>query len=232
VVARRKRSDEVPKAAGHRLGDLAYARILQTLFDRKIPAGAFLSQSDLVKMIQVPVAPIRDALRLLEADGIVTIHPRSGIQFVKPGFELTRSTYQYRSILERTATAVYAETADDAELAHLEERHIAAEAAVEREGLTDRIRAELEELESLLHYSVIRSLSNPLIESAYKRLHNYVRLIRLDRKITPQLALHSLREHREVIQACKARDPEAAALAMQTHLSSALQRGLGLYHGY
>jgi DNA-binding GntR family transcriptional regulator len=100
---------------------------------------------------------------------------------------------------------------------------------VEREGLTEETRAEVEELETLLHRSVIATLANPLIESAYKQLHNYVRLIRLDRKVTPPLVLQSLREHLKVIQACKARDPETAAAAMQAHLTAALQRGLGLY---
>ena len=46
------------------------------------------------------LAPVRDALKILETEGIVTIHPRSGIQFVKPGLELTRSTYQFRGILD------------------------------------------------------------------------------------------------------------------------------------
>ena len=70
---------------GGRLSDLAYTRILETLFERKIPAGAFVSQNDLVKLLGIPVAPLRDALRVLETEGVLTIHPRSGIQFVKPG---------------------------------------------------------------------------------------------------------------------------------------------------
>ena len=115
MALRKRRTDRGTKTAGHRLGDLAYTQILETLFERKIPAGAFLSQSDLVKMLRVPIAPLRDALKLLEAEGIVVIHPRSGIQFVKPGLELTRSTYQYRSILERAAAATYAQIADEAE---------------------------------------------------------------------------------------------------------------------
>jgi DNA-binding GntR family transcriptional regulator len=162
----------------------------------------------------------------------VTIHPRSGIQFVKPGLELTRSTYQYRSILERTATGVFAQTAQDAALESLERHHLAAIEAVKRDGLTAANREVLEDLETQLHHSIIGSLSNPLIDSAYKRLHNYVRLIRLDRSITPPLALQSLKEHLDVIVACKARDPEAGALAMQAHLAAALQRALGLSLGF
>ena len=78
-------------------------------------------------MIGVPVAPLRDALRVLEAEGSVIIHSRTGIEFVKPGLELIRSTYQFRSIIERAAVAVYAETADEAELAELERRHLASD---------------------------------------------------------------------------------------------------------
>lgn len=214
---------------GSRLSDIAYTRILETLFERKIPAGAFVSQNDLVELLGIPIAPVRDALKILETEGIVTIHPRSGIQFVKPGLELTRSTYQYRSILERAAVAVYAETADEAEVAEIERRHLAAIADVEKNGLTEGNRAELETLELVLHNSIIHSLNNPLIETAYKRMHNYLRLVRLDRKLTPPLALRSLREHMQIILACKARDTEAAMAALQTHFNAALQRHMGLY---
>ena len=78
------------------------------------------------------MAPLRDALRVLEAEGILTIHPRSGIQFVKPGLELTRSTYQFRGILERAAVRVYAETADEDELQKIEKRHLDLAALIER----------------------------------------------------------------------------------------------------
>lgn len=214
---------------GSRLSDLAYTRILETLFEKKIPAGAFMSQNDLVELLGIPVAPVRDALKVLETEGIVTIHPRSGIQFVKPGLELTRSTYQFRTILERTAVAVYAETADEAEMSEIERRHAAAITDIEQNGLTDANLAELDALEVVLHNSIIRSLNNPLIETAYKRMHHYLRLVRLDRKLTPPLALRSLREHMQIILACKDRDAETAVAAVQAHFNAALQRHMGLY---
>ena len=66
----------------------------------------------------------------------------------------------------------------------------------EATGLDASTIAELETLELLLHNSVIHSLSNPLIETSYRRMHNYLRLVRLDRKLTGPLALRSLREHK------------------------------------
>ena len=212
-----------------RLSDLAYQRILEGLFDRRLPAGAFVSQNDLVKLLGIPVAPLRDALRVLEAEGVLTIHPRSGIQFVKPGLELTKSTYQYRTIIERAAVRVYAETADETELETIAARHRAAISALEAHGLTPELNAELEALELLLHNAVIHSLDNPLIETAYRRMHNYLRLVRLDRRLTPPLALRSLREHMEIIDACLARDADRAEAALLAHFTAALQRHMGLY---
>jgi DNA-binding GntR family transcriptional regulator len=214
---------------GGRLSDLAYNRILEGLFDRRLPAGAFVSQNDLVELLGIPVAPLRDALRVLEAEGVLTIHPRSGIQFVKPGLELTRSTYQFRTILERAAVRVYAETADENELENIAGRHRKLIALIETKGLTPEARAEIEEIELALHNAIIASLSNPLITTSYKRIHNYLRLIRLDRRLTPPLALRSLREHAEIITACLARDPDKAEAALGAHFTSALQRSMGMY---
>src|ERR1051325_810746 len=136
---------------GARLSDVAYARIFEIMYERKLPAGAFVSQSQLVELTGVPVAPLRDALRTLEAEGVLTIHPQSGIEFIKPGMELARSTYQFRGIVEAAAVAVYAETADEADIHELLRRHREVEQSLEREGLTARSAADLEQLEESLH---------------------------------------------------------------------------------
>jgi DNA-binding GntR family transcriptional regulator len=212
-----------------RLSDVAYERILQILFERRLPAGAFVSQNELVAMTGVPVAPLRDALRFLEADGIVTIHPRAGIEFVKPGLELTRATYQFRGIVEAAAVAVYAETGDEVEMEQMEKRHRAAVDMIERDGLSAEARAEIEALETLLHGVIIASMNNPLIENSYRRIYNYLRILRLDRKLTPPLALRSLREHIAIIEACRRRNAAEAQTALQTHFTNALQRNMGFY---
>ena len=214
---------------GTPLSGLAYTRILEILFERRLPAGAFVSQNELVKMTGVPLAPLRDALRVLATDGIVTIHPRAGIEFIKPGLELTRATYQFRGIIESSAVSVYAETADDAEMLEIEQRHLRAVEAIESEGLSPAMRAELEALEEVLHNAIIASLRNPLIDTSYRRIHNYLRILRLDRKITAPLALRSLREHLAIIEACRHRNAAEAQAALQTHFSNAMQRNMGLY---
>lgn len=212
-----------------RLSDLAYDRILENLFERKLPAGAFVSQNQLVELLDIPVAPLRDALRVLEAEGVLKIHPRSGIEFVKPGLELTKSTYQFRAILERAAVRVFAETADESLIADIARMHADLVTRIEAKGLSDDSMAEIERLEGILHDNIIGILANPLIETSYKRMHNYLRLVRLDRRLTPPLALRSLREHIQIIDACKTRNADAAEAALQAHFNAALQRHMGLY---
>jgi DNA-binding GntR family transcriptional regulator len=228
-MTKRPRKAIAAVGEGSRLSDTAYARILEILFERRLAAGSFVSQSQLVELTGIQVAPLRDALRVLEAEGVLTIHPRTGIQFVRPGMELTRATYQFRGIIECAAVASFAEAASDTEIEDIERRHVDGVGQVEREGLSPPMLAELEALENLLHGSIVASLNNALIDSSYRRVRNYIRLIRVDRRLTPPLALRSLREHLAIVDACRRRDAADAVAALQAHFAAALQRGLGLY---
>lgn len=212
-----------------RLSDIAYTRVLEALFDRRLPVGAFVSQNELVQLIGIPVGPLRDALRVLEAEGILTIHPRSGIQFAKPGADLTKSTYQLRMIIERSAVRTFTETATDGEIATIRRRHIEMAMKLETVGITPALLSELEELEALLHDSIIAALHNPLAENAYRRIRTYLRLVRLDRRMTVPLAQRTIREHLEVVAGIEERDPQAAETALVAHFTTALQRHLGMF---
>ncbi|NEJ10267.1 FCD domain-containing protein [Rhizobium leguminosarum] len=224
----RKAKATVPEVAAPRLSDLAYDRILESLFERTVPVGAFISQSELSEIVSVPVAPLRDALRMLEAEGILTIHPRSGIQFVRPGLELTRSTYQFRSIVERSAVRVFAEEAGEDLMNSLEVRHSRLLRKLEKDGLTPDHLAEMDLLELDLHGQIIEALRNPLIDTAYRRMHNYLRLLRLERKVTPPMLIRTLKEHLEILEACSSRNADAAEKALQAHFQAAINRNLGL----
>ena len=210
-----------------RLSEIAYERILEGLFDRRVPVGAFLSQGDLSALVDVPIAPLRDALRMLEAEGVLTIHPRSGIQFVRPGLELTRATYQFRSIVERAAVRVFAETADEALLEDLTAGHLALIDRIEAKGLSPDDLPQVDALELRMHSSVIGIMQNPLIDISYRRMINYLRLLRLGRKFTTPIILRTLREHVEILTACTRRDADAAEAALQAHLQAAIQRNIG-----
>src|SRR5258708_7525985 len=54
-----------------RLSQRAYKLILDALFHRRIAAGAFMSQGTLVELLGMPIQPLRDALRVLEVEGLL-----------------------------------------------------------------------------------------------------------------------------------------------------------------
>jgi DNA-binding GntR family transcriptional regulator len=218
-----------PGQDSERLSDIAYRKVLEGLFDRTVPAGAFVSQNELVNLLGIPVQPLRDALRVLEAEGVLTIHPRSGIQFLKPDLELARSTYQFRTIIERAAARSYAESGDAKAIAALIAEHEKLIAKIEGGSFGTKVIDELDDLEERLHGGMLASLRNPLVETTARRLKNYVRLIRLERLVTQPLALRTLREHLEILRAIAARDADAAEAALAAHFQAALQRILGMF---
>ena len=106
----------------------------------------------------------------------------------------------------------------------------------QRTGIINQIRAFLLERgiavrqgQRFLRAELPDILENPLIDSSYRRMHNYLRLVRLDRKLTVPLALRSIQEHIAIIDACAERDPEAAEAAPLAHFTAAVQRLTGLF---
>jgi DNA-binding GntR family transcriptional regulator len=210
------------------LSDRAYQAILKGLFDRTIPVGADLSQAELIRLLGITAQPLRDALRTLETEGLVTIHARSGIRFVRADLELSRSTYQFRSLIERAGARAFAESGGAAEIAGLADDHRALLTSLEAGAWGPEEEASLACLEDRLHSALISALRNPLIETTARRLKNYVTLVRLDWLTTRPLAIRTLREHLDIIDACVGRDADAAEAALITHFQLALQRLIGM----
>jgi DNA-binding GntR family transcriptional regulator len=211
-----------------RLADKAYQAILQGLFDRTIPAGTKLSQAWLIEALGLTAQPLRDALRTLEMEGLVKIYPRSSISFVKADTGLAVSTYQFRSLIERAGARALAEGADAIEMQDLANAHLALLKRLEKSDYGPAEEAELSSLEERLHGALVSALRNPLIETTARRLHKYFLLVRMDRLVTKPLAITTLYEHLEILNAAMRRDPDAAETALTDHFRQALQRVLGV----
>jgi DNA-binding GntR family transcriptional regulator len=179
-------------------------------------------------LLGITAQPLRDALRTLETEGLVTIHARSGIRFVRADLELSRSTYQFRSLIERAGARVLAESGNAAEILALAEDHETLLAQLEGGAWGPAEEGALDELEDRLHSALISALRNPLIETTARRLKNYVTLVRLDWLTTRPLAIRTVREHLEIINACIERDADAAEAALINHFQLALQRLIGM----
>ena len=228
-LAREERTDpRTRNPSAERLSDGAYRAILQGLFDRRIPVGAFVSQMELIRLLGFPMQPLRDALRVLETEGVVSVHPRAGIQFLRADSELARTTYEFRAMIERPGVRRFAAGRESALIDRLSAEHSELIARIESDGVTTANREALMRLDDRLHASFIAPLKNPLVETTARRLDNYVAIIHLERKITVPLAMQTLREHLAILAACANRNPKNAEAALETHLESALARVLAM----
>jgi DNA-binding GntR family transcriptional regulator len=86
----------------------------------------------------------------------------------------------------------------------------------------------LGQIEDIFHSVLLRTLDNANVDTASRRLQPMARIIKVNEKIYPFAAIISMPEHLGVIAACLARDPDTAEAAIARHLSSALDRNLGM----
>ncbi len=212
-----------------KLSQIAYARFKEGLFSRRIPIGATVTQAELVEILDVPLGPLREALQVLENDGLLTMLPRAGIRIVKPSMSLMKDSFQLRRILELEAVRKYAEVALLDELASLETAHRGVLAAAQSRMPEDELIAQSGTVDRGFHAAVIGSLRNPQIDEVYERTNERIRLVRLDNRYRQSAATvtQAMQEHLVVLDALRAHDSAAAVVAMEYHLSRTLHRAIG-----
>jgi DNA-binding GntR family transcriptional regulator len=231
VMAATAPLEEIEPVSRHRtLSRLAYERFKTALFERRIEAGAFMSQSELVALLGVPLGPMRDALQALQAEGLVTIRARSGIEIAKADFALIRNTYQLRFMLERLAVRRFAEAGKLERMKAMEAEHQALAKRLRGREISPEEAHRVSQIDLGFHQEVIGVLANPLVERAYKQTHDFVQLIRADRLygLSFAMILRTVEEHLAIIRACRARDPGAAEAALEAHFAKAMQRAMAM----
>lgn len=213
-----------------KLSQVAYERFKECLFTRRLTLGTVVSQAELVTLLDVPLTPLRDAVQRLHTEGLVEVMPRSGIRILKPDMELIRHTYQLRMMIEREGIRRYVEVCTAALLADWQAQHARVEQAL-ADGLGQpAIGALAQELDARFHYAVVASLKNPIIDEVYRQTRDRIVLIRLDQSyvLSPPLIRATMEEHRRVLTALAAHDRDAAARAMDEHLTASMHRAMGV----
>lgn len=210
------------------LSETAYERLLECLFSKELPVGTRVSQNVLAEMTNLQVGPIRDALKVLEADGIVTVHPRSGIEVIKPSAELIRNVFQFRTIIERAGVCQFALHSSPDLLDSLEREHDALEARLRTVTDTDVLIPMMDQLENHFHLAIVGSLNNEIVDTSFRRIRLIVQVIKLSKFLSPMLMRKSIDEHRLILEACRNRDPGRAEEMISQHLLNALSRNLGM----
>lgn len=199
---------------GQPLSDAVYAAISAALQDRRFAAGTRLVELDLAGALHVSRTPVRDALRRLEADGLVRSEPNRGY-VVSDLMEDVAHVFLIRERLEGLAAWMAAEQITRPQLERLDELQRAMEALVSASPMdVDR----LVELNGELHRCITGASNSPRLIRMVERLHPQYTSYQVLRLYSDEQRRRSIQEHREILDALWRRDSEQAERAIHAHL--------------
>ncbi|HMR32131.1 MAG TPA: GntR family transcriptional regulator [Geminicoccaceae bacterium] len=205
----------------------AYERFKAGLFAERIQPGQFLSQKELCEVLDVPLGPMREALKRLEAEQLVELVPQRGVRIAMVDRKLVHDAFQIRRFLELEACRDYALNGDREALDSLKRATIEVLEQAERRQ-DDAFFDETMEVDWRLHNLLIDALDNRIVAEVHRVNSDKIRLIRLNLRFTAPRVRPAMEEHLAVIEALIARNADAAAAALDHHLRTAERRSLGL----
>ena len=212
------------------LGQQAYKRFKELLFDRIWKPGDFVSQSELVEKTGVQISPMRDALQRLSAEGLVIITPRKGIQVIPASIKIIREVFHFRKIMEEEALLFFIENAHDDLINPMKDEHLELFKKTQNEVSPEKLR-EIIKLDGLcLHHRLINFMGNEIVTNLHSINEDRIRLFRLDDKFiyTNRHVNETFKkEHEDIIQAISKRDSLKAIQKLEYHNTMALKRAMG-----
>ncbi|MFC5606663.1 GntR family transcriptional regulator [Variovorax soli] len=195
------------------LHDEVASSLREEIFAGRLPPGSFVDEAALCARLEISRTPLREALKVLTAEGLLRHEPRRGC-FVN---EVTQrdldEIFPVIALLEGRCAYEAAAKANDADIAALAVLHD----KLERHAKANRIN-EYYATNFAIHEAIILLADNRWLAQVIGDLRKILKLARLQQLRAPGRLEQSLSEHLAVFAALKARDSEGAEAAMRTHL--------------
>lgn len=177
-----------------------------------------LREATLGKELGVSRTPVREALRQLELEGLVEIVPNKGAYVTGISPKDVHDIYMIRSMLEGLCVRWAAEHITSEQLEALEEVILLAEYHVEKGH-----SAQMTELDGKFHQILYDACESRILEHVLSDFHKYVQLTRRKSVKTEDRARKSIEEHREMLEAIRAKDVERAERLANVHIMHVME---------
>jgi DNA-binding GntR family transcriptional regulator len=193
-----------------------FDRVVDAIVRGVLPAGEPLSESDIATRFGVSRAPAREAVLRLESKGLVTRTPHVGARVVSLTRDDLTQLFEMREALEGMACRLAAERISERELAdlsasldaHSVQPELASGAAYFQEGGDQDF-----------HFRIAGASRNMRIQRALcEDLYHLLRIYRFRSSARRGRAQEAYGEHRSILAALEARDPDGAEAAMRRHI--------------
>ncbi|WP_269632643.1 GntR family transcriptional regulator [Pelomonas sp. BJYL3] len=190
-------------------------QLRQRIFGRLLEPGSWIDELKLCGELGISRTPMREALKVLAVEGLVTMRPRRGAYVTEMSERDVREAYQLLALLESDAAARVAERATGEELAELQTLHAQLEAAI---GERERFFA----LNEAFHLRLLELEGNRWRQQIVTDLRRVMKLNRHHSLFKQGRLAESLQEHRDLMQALIERRPEQVAQRMRLHFENGL----------
>lgn len=200
------------------LARTAYETLRTMVLSGALKPGERLAERDLARRINVSRTPLRQALQRLERDGL--LENKRGLGFCAVSFEprAVADVYELRELLELHVCREATLRISDGGIRELGQIQASLAYFEAQEGLTvDQLREEVE-LGFRIHEIIAREAGNALICETLMQLYDRLRLLEWIDVLWIDKWPVTCREHRELVAAISARDPQRAVAVAETHL--------------
>ncbi len=188
----------------------------QRIFKRELEPGSWIDELKLAEEYGISRTPLREALKVLAAEGLVTMKVRRGAYVTEVSDKDLADVYHLLSLLESDAAGVVAERASDAQRSELQALHAGLEAALDDR---DRFFAVNEQF----HMRLLEMADNRWREQMVADLRKVMKLNRHNSLFKTGRIDESLAEHRAIMTALLARDAGLTRQRMQEHFRNGLE---------
>lgn len=196
-------------------------RLRMAIATGKFPAGTRLIERELCDMMGVSRTSLREALRELQADGLITLQPNKGMSVSIVSEETARSIYEVRAMLEGLAARLFARNATMEQMRELR-RRVDKLADVYGNFSSEAFIAAKTHFYDVL----LQGAGNPVAAEMLRRIHTRVSQLRVVSLSSAERAQQSIRELREFLDALEQRDEDRAWRVCVAHVEAAARAAL------
>ena len=191
----------------------------QRIFSRELEPGSWIDELKIAEAYGISRTPLREALKVLAAEGLVTMKVRRGAYVTEVSERDLTDVYHLLSLLEADAAGVVAATATESQIGELQTLHFELEAAAQP-GQQDRER--FFEINERFHVRLLEIANNRWRDQMVADLRKVMKLNRHNSLLKTGRIDESLAEHRAIMATLAARDAQATAQCMRDHFTNGL----------
>jgi DNA-binding GntR family transcriptional regulator len=203
---------EIPRLALH---DQVATRLRTMLVEGHLAPGAKLNERELSDLLKVSRTPLREAIKLLAAEGLVDLLPNRGAVAVKLSEADVMHTFELLAHLEGLSGELAAQRISDDELAELRALHYEMMACFARRDLSGYYR-----INARIHAGINAAAGNPVLEGTYRGINARVQSLRFRTNQDEAKWARAVKDNQQMIEARARRDGPALRAVLMQHLAN------------